>query len=335
MAPEQIRSDGRAEGTSDLFAVGVVLYEARPGSRPSRGGTPAASLAAVLEAHVDPDPRSEPRLWVEVARAIAKRPYERHASANELAVALRAAVDETEGSLAAPFARTLPTPIEDDELPHAPGPATIGGHALGAKSGARRMPWLAWACGGVAAGAAVAVTIAVLPRQRATAPVSNAATAESAPAQPAAALTVPVSAATDAPSATTPASTTAPRTSAPLPKPSTVPHAPGRQAAPVLVGPKGDARRDGDHARRAASRPSLISDRRPQGRGAPRSQLSSKLGQLVPLLRKPRREVHALAGVADDVEEPEVLALRSRTYLYRPDSTPRIWCRTGPVTRSV
>jgi len=100
MAPERIRGAADVDARSDLFSVGVVLFEMLTGTCPFAASTPAASLAAVLEVVVDPDPRIPPRLWIEVHRALAKRPYERHASARELIDALEAASGETEASLA-------------------------------------------------------------------------------------------------------------------------------------------------------------------------------------------------------------------------------------------
>ncbi|HEY8041435.1 MAG TPA: serine/threonine-protein kinase, partial [Polyangiaceae bacterium] len=114
MAPERIREASEIDGRADLFAVAVVLYETMTGLSPFAASSPGASLAAVLERHIDPDPRIEPRLWVEMQRAMSKRPYERHATAHELGAALRAAVGETEGVLEASLHRTQPPPGWDE-----------------------------------------------------------------------------------------------------------------------------------------------------------------------------------------------------------------------------
>jgi hypothetical protein len=90
MAPERIR--GKAiDPRSDLFSVGVLLYEMITGASPFAATTPSASLAAVLETVVDPDPRIPPRVWIEIRRALAKQPYERHRDARAMADALQAA----------------------------------------------------------------------------------------------------------------------------------------------------------------------------------------------------------------------------------------------------
>ena len=96
MAPEQIRGQEDLDGRSDMFSMAVVLYEMLTGVRVFQRDSAAASLAAVLEHEVDPDPRIEPRVWLAISRALAKRPYERFATCAEFAEALRKAVEATE-----------------------------------------------------------------------------------------------------------------------------------------------------------------------------------------------------------------------------------------------
>jgi serine/threonine-protein kinase len=99
MSPEQIRGQENIDGRSDMFSVAVVLFEALTGVRVFQRDTAAASLAAVLEHEVDPDPRIDPRLWVAISRSLAKRPYERYGTCAEFADALRACVSATEEEL--------------------------------------------------------------------------------------------------------------------------------------------------------------------------------------------------------------------------------------------
>jgi eukaryotic-like serine/threonine-protein kinase len=100
MSPEQIRGQENIDGRSDMFSFAVVLYEMLTGVRVFQRDAASASLAAVLEHEVDPDPRIEPRLWIAISRALAKRPYERYGSCAELADALRASITATDEDLA-------------------------------------------------------------------------------------------------------------------------------------------------------------------------------------------------------------------------------------------
>jgi hypothetical protein len=117
------------------------------GVSPFAASTASASLAAVLERHVDPDRRIEPRLWVEIQRALSKRPYERHATAYELAAALRAAIGEAEGTLEASL-RRAPVPVDwlDDAegVSKAMGRETFEGQSVAALLPRRKLSpgWL-------------------------------------------------------------------------------------------------------------------------------------------------------------------------------------------------
>ncbi len=124
MAPERIRGGAdEVDPRSDLFSAAVVLYETVTGISPFGATSPAASLAAVLEQPVDPDPRIEPRLWLEIRRGMAKPLYERHDSARELAEALQAALGGDEEFLQARLMRDPPVAGDDDD----PDDADIGG----------------------------------------------------------------------------------------------------------------------------------------------------------------------------------------------------------------
>lgn len=108
MSPEQVRASQPLDGRSDLFAVGVVLYELLTGENPFRAHAPSATLAQVLELEVDPHPQIAPRLWIELTRVLSKQPYERHASASELAAALCKAVGQSEALLGESLKRDKP-----------------------------------------------------------------------------------------------------------------------------------------------------------------------------------------------------------------------------------
>jgi serine/threonine protein kinase len=156
MAPERIRGEPDVDGRADLFSVGVVLYEALTGTCPFAASTPTGSLAAVIEQQVDPDPRIEPRLWVEIRRALSKRPFERHVRAKELADALRAALGETEGVLEAGL-RLVEPPEGWDEAQRSLGDEPRPDHGATAGQGVvvqprRRASSVVWVVVGLLAG---------------------------------------------------------------------------------------------------------------------------------------------------------------------------------------
>jgi hypothetical protein len=92
MAPEQILGQA-VDARADLFAAGIVLYEALTGRRPFPGDTAVAALSGTLYEEPPPLVGSPALLAFDapVRRALAKRPAERYASAREMAEALRGA----------------------------------------------------------------------------------------------------------------------------------------------------------------------------------------------------------------------------------------------------
>ena len=108
MAPEYLDS-GKAEPASDLFAMGVILYEILSGGRrPFNGETASTVLAAILRREPEPFRPEElasmhPAMPEVVARALAKQPQDRFPSADSLAEAIR-------GTLGGPGAVSTPSP---------------------------------------------------------------------------------------------------------------------------------------------------------------------------------------------------------------------------------
>jgi tRNA A-37 threonylcarbamoyl transferase component Bud32 len=91
MAPEQIKSAGSVDARADVYALGVVLFEALAGEPPFKG-----SAAQVLFGHLQqppPDLRMQapdvPRAAAHaITRALAKLPADRYPTAGELVLAL-------------------------------------------------------------------------------------------------------------------------------------------------------------------------------------------------------------------------------------------------------
>jgi eukaryotic-like serine/threonine-protein kinase len=168
MAPEQIRGVTDIDGRSDMFSLASVLYEMLTGIRPFQRDSAAASLAAVLEHEVDPDPRIEPRLWVAISRALAKRPYERFATCSEFADALRAAVDASDEDFASALQELRPRSeaIPESDLTKLGGLASSASSPRPSRPSRRssgRRSSVMWALGasGIAAALAVTATLAL------------------------------------------------------------------------------------------------------------------------------------------------------------------------------
>jgi serine/threonine-protein kinase len=99
MAPEYIRS-GKPDPRSDLFAVGVMLYEALSGRKPFAGDTTPTILYKIVNEPPEPlDTEAlqgiSPATRTVLERALVKDPDLRYQTASDFAKALRAAKDPT------------------------------------------------------------------------------------------------------------------------------------------------------------------------------------------------------------------------------------------------
>ena len=90
MSPEVLRGEG-ADYRSDLWALGVVLYEAASGRLPFEGRTGFELSSAILRELPKPlGPPVPPGLWAVIQRCLAKEPMQRYQRAGEVQAALEA-----------------------------------------------------------------------------------------------------------------------------------------------------------------------------------------------------------------------------------------------------
>jgi serine/threonine protein kinase/formylglycine-generating enzyme required for sulfatase activity len=94
MSPEQARSEGHlVDGRSDIFSLGVVLYELLTGRRPFRGETRAEVLEQINRAQVRPPRQVDDTIPRELERiclkAMSRRAIERYNTARDMAEDLR------------------------------------------------------------------------------------------------------------------------------------------------------------------------------------------------------------------------------------------------------
>ncbi len=84
MSPEQARGQ-RLDARSDLFAMGLILYEALTGKRAFDRGDEVASMQAICDEKLTRPAHLERPLWDVLEVALAKAPESRFASAQEMA----------------------------------------------------------------------------------------------------------------------------------------------------------------------------------------------------------------------------------------------------------
>lgn len=107
MSPEQA-SDGELDRRSDVFALGIVLWEALTGRRLFQSDTPARTIMRVLEQPARPPNELRTAVGAELSaialRCVAKSPDERYPTALAVAEALRVAL------------RAAPSPVDETDV---------------------------------------------------------------------------------------------------------------------------------------------------------------------------------------------------------------------------
>ncbi len=93
MSPEAVRSAKLTSARTDVWALGVILYELVAGVTPFSGDTATAvAISVTIESYVPLGQRVAgvpPEVDAVLARALAKNPADRYANAGELAAAVR------------------------------------------------------------------------------------------------------------------------------------------------------------------------------------------------------------------------------------------------------
>jgi serine/threonine protein kinase len=139
LAPERLAGKPATPGT-DVYSLGVVLYEALTGAKPFEGDSPVVVAHAMHSTTPTPIavcmPQVDRTLAAAIERAMAKDPVDRPTTGAELSAALDTGLAPTVVSPTAPGAATAAMPL-DGTRPMDAGPDLVG-PALRNEPGVRR-----------------------------------------------------------------------------------------------------------------------------------------------------------------------------------------------------
>lgn len=125
MSPEQIEAKA-LDGRSDIFSLGIVMYEMATGGRPFRGDTSPSLMSSIMREHPKSASELRPDLSGDVSRLVGKclekNPRDRVQTAHEVLVELKALRRAWESGASAPVKPappSAPVPARASSIPRA------------------------------------------------------------------------------------------------------------------------------------------------------------------------------------------------------------------------